>query len=403
MSMPRTVRHINERRLLQALFRRGPLSRAELGRELGLTRSTAGNLVAVLAEAGLVSDGIATDREMSGETRAGRPGSLVELNGSHAVFLGAEIGVGRIRVLGMDLRATVVCRTETHFDANRCEPPAVVDFLAAAVERLRPWTAPAQVRSLGIAVAGLITSEGNVIRAPLLRWRDVPLRALVEARLRGFSPIMAENDANAFALAELFRVATAPPTDACYLLLDVGVGGGIVANGELVRGRHGSAGEIGHLPLGSSADSLGSTLPGSLESYIGIEALLLDHGRRGGREQALPDFVAAVEQRRPIAIATLAHWADQLGRGLAVLSAVLDPDRFVFAGPASALLEYCSDAVERSLCSHLLPSQKLPSIALSELGEDAAAIGAALMLQRRFLSFFDLEDHGIASSRSNCR
>ncbi len=385
MSMPRTVRHINERRLLDALFRRGPLSRAELGRELGLTRSTAGNLVTALVEAGFVRDDVAIDKEM-GKTRAGRPGSLVELNAAHAVFLGAEIGVGRIRIVGIDLRAAIICRTESRFDPDHCDPPAVADLLAAAVERLRAWTAPARVRSLGVAVAGLISPDGNVIRAPFLRWRDVPLRILIETRLEGFYRIMAENDANAFALAELSRAAAAPPTDAVYLLLDVGVGGGIVSNGELVRGRHGSAGEIGHLPLVDRGGMPGSTLPGSLESFIGIEALLADHRRRGGRAAALPEFLAAVQRHQPIAKATLAHWAEHLGRGLAVLSAVVDPDRFVFGGPASVLLKSCGDAVERSLRARLLPSQKLPSITVSEFGEDAPAIGAALMLQRRFLA-----------------
>lgn len=389
MAMPQTVRHINERRLLDALSRRGALSRAELGRELELTRSTAGNLVTSLAEAGFVREGAVTDREM-GETRVGRPGSLVELNAAHAVFLGAEIGVGRIRIIGIDLSAAVICQTESRFDPDRCDPSAVADLLVAAVKRLRTWTAPAHVRGLGIAVAGLISPDGNVIRAPFLRWQDVPLQSLIETRLSGFYRIMAENDANAFALAELSRAAEDPPTDAVYLLLDVGVGGGIVSNGELVRGRHGSAGEIGHLPLvdhGGNGDVRpGSTPRGSFESLIGTEALLADHRRRGGPAQGLPEFLAAVKQRQPTAEATVALWAEHLGRGLAVLSAVLDPDRFVFGGPASVLLESCRTAVEGSLHARLLPSQKLPSIALSQFGEDAPAIGAALMLQQRFLA-----------------
>ena len=387
MSMPAAVRHFNERRLIEALFRRGPLSRADLGRELQLTRSTAGNLVANLAEVGLVSDGIATDTKPSGETRAGRPGSLVELNGAHAVFLGVEIGVGRIRIVGMDLRAKIICRTEARFDPDRCVPEDVADILAVQVKRLRSWTDPARSRSLGIAVAGLIAQDGKVIRAPFLRWRDVPLASLLEARLQGFSPIIAENDANAFALAELYQAATAPPTDACFLLLDVGVGGGIVTNGKLVRGRHGSAGEIGHLPLGVGGRTPGSKLPGSLESYVGTEALLIDHRRRGGKEQNLSDLIMAVEKGDALAMTTLASWAEWLGRGLAILAAILDPERFVLGGPAAALLSYCGNAVEQSVRSHLLPSQMIPTIAVSELGEDGPAIGAALMLHRRFISF----------------
>ena len=398
MSMPAAVRHFNERRLLEALFRRGPLSRADLGRELQLTRSTAGNLVTNLSQVGLVSDGVAADTKTGGETRAGRPGSLVELNGAHAVFLGAEIGVGRIRIVGLNLRAAIVCRTETSFDPERCDPEDVADHLASEIERLRPWTDPARVRTLGVAVAGLIAQERNVIRAPFLRWCDVSLASLLEARLQGFSSIMAENDANAFALAELFQAAVTPLREACFLLLDVGVGGGIVCNGELVRGRHGSAGEIGHLPLGLGDETPGSMPPGSLESYVGTEALLMNHRRHGGKERNLRDFVVAVEQGDAIAMTTLATWAERLGRGLAILAAVLDPERFVLAGPAAVLLKHCGQAVERSVRSHLLPSQRLPTIAVSGLGENGPAIGAALMLHRRFLSFDTaLNGHEVAS------
>ena len=387
MSMPAAVRHFNERRLLEALFRRGPLSRADLGRELGLTRSTAGNLVTNLAQVGLLRDGVVADTKTNGEIRPGRPGSLVELNGAHALFLGAEIGVGRIRIVGMDLRAAIVCRTQTSFDPERCDPEDVAELLAREVERLRPWTDPARIRTLGIAVAGLIAQERTVIRAPFLRWRDVPVASLLEARLRGFLPIIAENDANAFALAELFQAAVAPPRDACFLLLDVGVGGGIVCNGELVRGRHGSAGEIGHLPLGLGDETPRSMLPESLESYVGTETLLINYRQHGGKEQNLQNFIAAVEQGDSVAMTTLNTWAERLGRSLAILAAVLDPERFVLAGPAAALLKQCGHAVERSVRSHLLPSQKLPTIAVSGLGENAPAIGAALMLHRRFLSF----------------
>ena len=384
MATPSTVRQINERRALDALLRAGPMTRAELGRELGLMRSTAGNLIVNLARAGLVKDAVATGRER-GAARTGRPGSLVELNGAHAVFLGAEIGVGRIRIIGIDLGGRVVCRGEDSFDADHLDPPAVVELLAANLRSLHRRTAAAQVRGLAMTVAGLVSAHGRVIRAPLLGWRDVSLRRLVEARLTGFSPIMTENDANAFAMAELSRAAAAPAADAVYILLDVGVGGGIVATGALVRGTHGSAGEIGHVPLHERGGTPGSALAGSLESFVGVRALLADFVRHGGRATTLLEFLAAV-RRQQTARAALQRWARHLGRGLAVLCAVLDPDRFVLGGPAAILLDECGDEVGRALGQALLPSQRLPSIMISRLGEDAPALGAAIILQRRFLA-----------------
>ncbi len=374
------------------------MTRADLGRELGLMRSTAGNLIDNLTQAGLVKDAAATDKERGG-SRAGRPGNLVELNGAHAVFLGAEIGVGRIRIIGMDLGGKVICRSEGSFDPDRADPPAVVEMLVAKVKGLHRRTASAQVRGLAIAVAGLVSPQGHVIRAPFLGWRDVGLRRMVETRLTGFSSIMTENDANAFAMAELSQDAAAAPADAVYILLDVGVGGGVVANGGLVRGHHGSAGEIGHIPLHEHGGTPGSTLPGSLESFVGIRALLADFGGHGGRAATLLEFLTAVKQQQHTARAALERWAGHLGRGLAVLAAALDPDRFVLGGPAAMLLEECGDDVERAMRDDLLPAQKLPAIMISRLGADAPVLGAAIILQRRFLACdFDLSQSRQLSS-----
>ena len=386
MAMPQVVRHINERRVLEALLRRGAMTRAEIGRELGLTRSTAGNLVTGLTQAGFLKDGFATDKEM-GELRAGRPGSLVELNGPHAIFLGAEIGVGRIRIVGIDLRGEVVCRSESGFDPARSSPIEVVSKLAMEIRKLGGWSDPAKVRGLGIAVAGLISADGDVIRAPFLNWSNVPLTAIVNERVEGFSRVLVENDANVFAMAEMANANGQAPADAVYVLLDVGVGGGIVSGNVLVRGRHGSAGEIGHLPLVPRDDGgAGFKLPGSFESVVGIKALLADYRQLGGCSGDLPGFRHALGKGEPAAKEALERWAHQLGRGLAILTAVLDPDRFVLGGPAAVLLDACRMPVEEALRSHLLASQKLPAIALSKLGQDAPAIGSARLLQKQYLS-----------------
>lgn len=386
MSMPRAVRHINERRVLDSLLRKGPMTRAELARDLSLTRATAGNLVSGLTRAQLVMEGTAADRETR-DTRPGHPGSLVELNGSYASFLGAEIAVGRIRLIEMNLCGEILYRGERAFDPAHSSPSRIINLLTAAIARIPKPSVLPQVRQLGVAVAGLVSAGGTVLRAPFLEWHDVELVQMLTARLPEFSTIVAENDANAFAGAELWQASCDPPADAVYLLLDVGVGGGMVSNGALVRGRHGSAGEIGHMPLSEPAKKTRSILPGSLESFVGIEALLEDFREHRGKADHFESFAEQVKQQNPIAKQTLKRWAGNLGRGLAILSAVLDPDRFVFGGPASVLVDECKPAIERALRSHLMETQKLPALMVSHLGADAPAIGAALTLQRKFLAF----------------
>ena len=119
MSMPQAVRHINETRALEALFRGGPMSRAELARRLGLTRSTASSIVADLVGAGLVAED--TNEPQDRGSRTGRPGQFAP-NTHHAVFIGADIGVGHETVIAVmtppSSPATRMWRCETW----RCQP-----------------------------------------------------------------------------------------------------------------------------------------------------------------------------------------------------------------------------------------------------------------------------------------
>src|ERR1700712_3197750 len=101
MSMPRAVRHINEVRILDSLYRHGVMTRADLARELGLMRSTVGNLVARMAEQGLILENAVSGSTPAGRT--GRPGQDVQLNPAHSTFIGVDIGVGQMSVVAVDL------------------------------------------------------------------------------------------------------------------------------------------------------------------------------------------------------------------------------------------------------------------------------------------------------------
>ena len=103
--MPSAVRHINEVRILDTLYRQGSASRADLARELGLMRSTVGNLVA-----GLIGQALVEETELTGATpngRTGRPGQLLQLNPGHSAFIGADLGVGHLSVVAVDLLGRV--------------------------------------------------------------------------------------------------------------------------------------------------------------------------------------------------------------------------------------------------------------------------------------------------------
>lgn len=396
--MPRAVRHINETRILDTLFRSGSMSRADLGRVLGMTRSTAGSIVSALVEQGMVTE---DQGEPTGRgSRTGRPGSDVQLNPGYAIFLGADIGVGRLAVVAIDFKADVVGRAARPFDLQAVTPETIVEDLVGLVGSLRADLRMSDaVQGLSVAVPGLLDHDGEVLRAPILGWAKVPILRMLQARLPDIPTILAENDANALAMAELYRGAGSASTEALYMFLDAGVGGGLVSNGALLRGQNGYAGEIGHVFVGDEGFASHATLPGSLESFVGREAILTRNRSCGGSARTLDEFIEALDLRTPSALATIADWCHYLGRGLATLTSVLDPEKIVLGGPVSVLFGRFERDVLASVRKHLLPGHPLPMVELSSLGMDGPAIGAASMLHRNMLAFDeDLVFNGIFTS-----
>jgi predicted NBD/HSP70 family sugar kinase len=385
MSMPRAVRHINEIRLLDQLYRHGSTTRADLARELDLMRSTVGNLVAGLIEQGLLSEGAIVDPSVGGRT--GRPGQLVRLNARHQAFIGADIGVGHLSVVAVDLIGTVVHTRTRAYTPVYGDVNGTLALLTAMVrEALAVLPTTQSVQGICVTVPGLVDHEGVVLRAPVLGWSAVPVQQLLADRIGWSGPITSENDANAFAAAELYGRAPHASADALFVYLDAGVGGGMTSQGKLVRGHRGYAGEIGHIHLGEHGFDLRTAVQGSFESYVARNAVLARFAEHGGQGPQWPDFLAALQSQTPAALRTLAEWGWWMGRGLASLISVLDPGRILLGGPVASLFALAEQEVIGSIKRHLVPPFHLPALAVSELGANACALGGAMMLHHAHLS-----------------
>ena len=206
-------------------------------------------------------------------------------------------------------------------------------------------------------------------------------------KLKWQGSLVVENDANAFAAAELAGRSSDAHANALFVYLDAGVGGGMVSQGKLLRGYRGYAGEIGHIHLGEQGFDPHSPLKGSFESYVGRDAVLARHRHHGGTASGLDDVLQAVSAREPAALRTVSEWAWWLGRGLASLMSVLDPGRIVLGGPVAALYLPVEREVLHSVHTHLVSSLAVPGIEVSRLGTDACAIGGAMILHQQMLSF----------------
>jgi DNA-binding transcriptional ArsR family regulator len=245
---PREMRDRNRALVLGAVARHEPITRAQLAVRTGLTKSSVSAIVTELLGAHLV---VEQGTRRGGDL--GRPGTELILARDGLAGLGLEVNVDYLAACVVDLAR----RSRVQFvevGDNRGRDPAAVAELLARLARAAVAAAATQgltISATCVAVPGLVDQEtGTVARAPNLGWSDVPLRRLLAGGVPAArTPVLVENEANMAALGELWFGDGAALGDYVHISGEIGVGAGIVVGGQLFRGAHGHAGELGHTTL----------------------------------------------------------------------------------------------------------------------------------------------------------
>lgn len=388
--MPTAVRQINESRALACLLNNSPMSRADLARELKLTRSTASSIAASLIEAGkLVEIDETLDRTRA--RRTGRPAILLEMNPDHALYLGMDIGARYLRLCGVDFLGRVRNLVERRIDADSHAPEVMVGIVAEMIDDFcdsLPDVSP--IRGLNVSVPGLVDLSGHVLRAPPLGWKSVPLRSLLSARLSRVGLMQLHNDANAFAIAELALHSDDCLDDVVFLLIEDGIGGCVISDGRIIKGHQGFAGEIGHIPIGKAGFCNVAGLAGAFENFTARGAVLARFRDLGGCAEGLSDFMACLDRGDRVAHQVISDWARYLGRGIAVLAALLNPQTIILGGRVSELFRYGREECMAALKANTLPGSATPNVVVAEVGPEGPAVGCALALHGEL--FANVED-----------
>jgi glucokinase len=285
-------------------------------------------------------------------------------------------------------------------DTPHSDATAVLDLVAEVVTELaRAVDAP--IDGVGLGVAGPVdASRSHVYFAPNLRWSQVPARALLEAATG--LPVVVENDGNVAAWGEYRFGAGRGSGDLVLVTVGTGIGGGIVLGGRLFRGAHGAAGEIGHANAVPNGIPCGCGRNGCIEQYASGNALVREARALAAERRpeaaillslgdGTPEGVQGVhvtEAARagdPVAVEAFEIVGTWLGRGLADLAAILDPDVFVIGGGVSVAGELLLASARRTLNSKLvgLATRPAPVIKVAELLNEAGLVGAADLARDR--------------------
>ncbi|GAA4405993.1 ROK family glucokinase [Fodinibacter luteus] len=310
--------------------------------------------------------------------------------------LAIGIDIGGTKVAGgvVDAAGRVLARTRRDTPHRSTSPRVVEDTIVSVVEELLAGTDRA-ILAVGIGAAGFVAADrATVVFAPHLSWRNEPLRESLGSRVA--LPIFVDNDANAAVWAEHRFGAGRGETHLVMVNLGTGIGGGVVLDGRVIRGRYGIAGEFGHMQVVPDGIRCECGNRGCWEQYASGNALvreaqaLMSAGspvvsdlfdRVGGRPEDLtgPLVTEAARDGDPLARELLSEIGRWLGIGIADLAAALDPGTFVIGGGVSAagdlLLGPAREAFRRQLTGRGYRPEA--AIVAAELGNEAGLVGAA--------------------------
>lgn len=348
--LPEHARGHNRSLVLQTLFHGGAMSRADLARETGLTRVTISDLVA-----GLIAEGFVVERGMREASGPGKPAMLVDLDHDGHRIVGIDLSradtfVGAVLTLGGE----VVTRREV--------PVPTDDVLGTVITLARELidASPVSVLGVGVGTPGVVDDRGVVRAAPVFGWSDLDLEGELTAAL-GQSVLVA-NDADAAVLAEYTYGGAGD--DVLLVKVDRGVGSGLLAGGQLLRGSRFAAGEIGHVTVGTDGGPgcvCGKV--GCLEAWLSVPALTARLAETADRRSVLRDA------------------GERLGIALAPVVGVLDLPEIVLSGPLDLLEGDLADATAETLQARTFADVGGGArVRLTSQGADIVLRGAAVMV-----------------------
>jgi glucokinase-like ROK family protein len=390
--------------LLRLLRDGGPLSRAELGDAVHLSKSKVALELDRLAAMGLIeSGGLAA-------SRGGRRSAIVRLS-SELRFIGVDIGATSVDVAVTNGELRVLGRAAEAIDVRR-GPSAVLDVVLDLIGKLRSEGMINDVHGVGVGVPGPVSfRDGVPIVPPIMPgWDHFPVRDALAQELG--APVLVDNDVNIMALGELHWGTARAIDDFLFVKIGTGIGCSVVVGRRVHRGVNGSAGDIGHICVEDDGPTCVCGSTGCLEAFFGGAALARDalQAARSGRSPALAERLSAagaltaVDVGRaaaagdPTSIALVRDGGRRLGQVLASLVSFFNPGLVVIGGGVaglghSLLAEVRSVVYRRSLP---LATGNLP-IVLSELGDQAGVVGGARLISDAVLTTPTMETAGVGN------
>ena len=356
---------------------RGPLCRRDVAEVTGLSQGSVTKLAKPMIDAGYL---VETEPVSSGP---GRPMVPLAVVPAAKYAMGIKVMAREVVAVLIDMSGTV--RVSHRYRVDARNPEAVVACIAEAVDELPRGIRGARSRvvGVGIGIGGHVDRSTGVIRnSPGLHWPEVDLAQRVRAAVG--IPVTVENDANTLAISEQWFGAGRDVGSFAVVTVGIGIGCGLVLNGDLWTGATGAAGEFGHVIVSPDGPECRCGRKGCLEAIAGDDAIIAATAGALGRKVSSTDEAhrLALAGSAP-AKAAFRRAGKALGRGLAILVNLVNPELIILSGEGISTAPLMMDALRRQFAADAFSSTARDcTVLVRPLPDETWAAGAAASMLR---------------------
>jgi predicted NBD/HSP70 family sugar kinase len=367
------ARDINRDVVLELIRTKQPISRADLSRLSGLRPSTISAIVEQLLNEKWICDGPAA------RLPRGRRPTLLSLN-ADMVILVSDIRPNQVIIAVVDLNGRFLSRETLPLIKD---PVRGVEHIIAAMKRMISNYPDRSFEGIGISLPGRVDpSTQRLILAPNLSWSDYDIKRAIERKI----PLQIEMDnaANACLLSELWFGHMDGIREAVLVTISEGVGSAILANGHLVTGKSGLAGEFGHVPIDPQGPRCGCGRRGCWEVFASSRAAINFYADSvpNAPRPSIMELLNLAEDGDEKAISALNRQASYLGQGLSIIASVLSPEVILLTGGLTTSWKRFGPVVEKELAKDMLAGDAPRISVMTDVESDRLRGAAALVLQR---------------------
>lgn len=372
------LRLYNERRVLQALRRMGSASKAEIARYLNLTNAAMGSIVTSLEESDLVYFG-----EKKYDGGKGQPATMIHLNGKGVYSIGVQLDRNKIDTILIDFDGNIISRI-TH-EQILPKPEKVLEIVSKDIEKtlkLLDSEKRKKLAGIGLAIPYNLDSWTEVLDLPkdtFIHWKDYDFKQKLEESVN--IPVYQENDGTSAAISALYYGVGREINDFLYLYIGPGIGGGLVLNGEIVRGENNNAADVASMPIQNSKLKSNPRPNSAFDIMMNRASLnvLIRHLKYNGiNVNSLNDLEQIILSKNTY----YSEWLDDMIEALTHLiwssTILLDISTIVIASAVDGgLPNVIKERLDYSLQASAPESCIVPKVKTGKFGSDAGTIGAA--------------------------